>query len=89
MPTGITRPTDLSRAFATQMRVERAVLALNQKEIRIRTGLSASMFSSFETGLKVPNLSQADLISQALGLNLTEMIRRAVERNDKKKEEST
>jgi len=67
----------LAKNFGIEIRKERERLGLSQERFAEIAGIHRTYVSSIELGKVDPSLSVAEKVSQALGLNLSEIISRA------------
>jgi transcriptional regulator with XRE-family HTH domain len=67
-------PDELSRSFAEVIKVKRLESGLSHEQLAVKSGLDRSTISLYESGKRVPTLSSAQRIANALGLRLSKMI---------------
>jgi transcriptional regulator with XRE-family HTH domain len=68
---------DLGAVIAANVRGERARLGLTQVQLGERLSMSGATVSDIETGRRTITASDLPLLCEALGISLSELLRRA------------
>lgn len=70
-------PEELAQRFNELVKQKRTDMGLSHEELAVRAGLNRSTISLYEAGKRVPSLSSAARIAQALEIQFSDMIREA------------
>lgn len=66
---------DYAQIFGARLRELRAAAGLSQRELAKRSGTSSAAISNFEAGNNAPTLGTLVRLAEALGCNVTELVR--------------
>src|SRR3546814_9236872 len=81
--------SNLSAAWAVQLRAERAAKRLSRAELAKKSGVSAKSIQRFEENERVMDTDQLDFLCAALGVRVTDFVMRAAERMPPEPQEDT
>jgi transcriptional regulator with XRE-family HTH domain len=64
-----------SRYFSAQLKALRTRLGLSQADLAARSGVTREAIARYETGPRIPTLTVAQRLAEALGVNCTAFVR--------------
>lgn len=67
--------SDLDKAFGNAVRQRRKQLEISQEELGLRAGIHRTYISQIERGLKSPSLNVMGFLAQALGIDVSQLIK--------------